>query len=150
MASTSRESVRDALATLFSDNLTGDGQPTQVVYNYEPSTFNGRSPVTTVTGAGVRREDHDYGEEWNNIFYLEVSNYTLYADAASSYTEADAEDALDDVEQAQANLLKSNRSHPSGTWQWIIQEGRSRIVKIQVGGDTYLREIFEFRVEIED
>lgn len=151
MAASSRESARDALATLFSDNLTGAGQPIQAVYNHEPGDFQGQSPVTTVTGGGVMREEGDYGDEWQNTFYLVVTNFVLYADPSAGWTEADAEDALDDVEQAQANLLRSNRSHPGGAWQWLAYDGRSQIVKVrQIGGETYLAEIIPLKVIKDD
>lgn len=150
MAASNRSTMRAALALLFSDNLTGEGQPIQAVYDYKVGDFQGQSPVTTVTSGGTRRIEGDYGDEFDNEFYLVISNFVLYADPGTGWGEDDAEDRLDLIEKSQADVLKSNRSHPSGTWEWLEYDGRSQVVEAFVGGDMYLVEIIPVKVNKND
>lgn len=146
MAASNRSTMRAALAALFSTNLTGDGQPIQAVYAYKVGDFQGQSPVTTVTSGGTRRMEGDYGSEYENEFFLLISNYVLYADPGTGWGEDDAEDRLDLIEKSQADVLASNRSHASGTWEWIEYDGRSQVIEAFVGGDMYLVEIIPVKV----
>jgi hypothetical protein len=142
--------MRAALAALISSNLVGAGKPLQAVYAYNVGDFQGQSPVTTVTSGGTRRYEGDYGVEFENEFYLVINNYVLYADPGTGWGEDDAEERLDLIEQSLANLFKTNRSHPSGTWEWLEYDGRSQVIEAIIGGEMYLVEMIPVKVTEND
>lgn len=150
MAATNRETVRDALATLLTSALTGAGKPGQAVYGYKVGDFQGQSPVTLVMSAGSQRSELTYSTEFDNMFYLVIENWVLYADTAGSWTEANAEDRLDLLEKSIADVFAANYSHSSGTWDRISFDGRSQIIEVVQAGKAYLVEIIPVRVEKDD
>ena len=148
---TNRETVRDALATLLTTDLTGAGNSAQAVYNYKVGDFAGQSPVVIVTSEGSERKDIVFSSpERYSIFYLSVMVFVLYADPDVSWTEADAEDRLDLIEKDISETLQTNYGHSSGTWHRIFIEGRTQVLEVTIAGDQYLVEIFPVRVEIND
>lgn len=150
MAATNRETVRDGLVAIFSAGLTGVGNPAQAVYGYSASDFQGQSPVVLVKGRGVRREESTYDTDFYTTFLLVVENWVLKADSAAGWTEAMAEDRLDLLEKAEADLYAANYSHPSGLWDRIFYDGESQIVELPLAGDPWLVEIVPIRIEKDD
>lgn len=147
---TNRETIRDALATLLTTALVGDGKPAQAVYNYKVGDFEGQSPVVTVTSGGTLRFEGDYGENLDGEFYLVITSYVLYADPGTDWGEDDAEDRLDLLEKSIADVLVDNYSHASGTWERIAIDGRTQVVEGEIGGELYLVEIIPVKVAKDD
>lgn len=150
MAATNREIVRDALVTLFTSGLTGGSNPAQAVYGHAASDFQGQSPVVLVKGQGVDRQEATYDTDVSSAFLLVVENWVLKADPASGWTEADAEDRLDLLEKAEADIYIANYSHPSGTWDRIFYAGPTQIIETSNAGKPWLVEIVPLRIEKDD
>lgn len=116
---TSRETVRDALVTLF----TADGT-WQSVLGYEPKTLDGLSPVLTIISAGT-----DYDELSGGVnpteFRFRARSYILVEDqnAPSSWGPAQAEDKLDELEKIAREIIRDNA--PTGSYGMSREEGFS-------------------------
>ncbi len=144
---TNPETIRDAIATLLENALTGTGKPVQAVYNYEAADFSGQSPVIVVVSAGDDFERRTVGARFRGNVYLDVMSFVLYAD--SSWTPANCEDRLNLVKKEildtlfdDANQFTSSRS--------IYTDGRSTISPANVGGADYRMEITPLRVQVFD
>lgn len=110
--SSSRAATRQILAQLLAEQL-----PTvQHVYPHQVADFNGESPVVVVTSAGSAREAFTHkGSQATYRFNLHV--FVLYSDTASSWTESDAEDALDAIEQQIASICDAYKK--TTVWQHL-------------------------------
>jgi hypothetical protein len=151
MAATNRETARDALAALLQSALVGSGKPAQAVYGYKVSDFQGQSPVVMVMSGGSGREELTYDVDWDNIFFLVIKVFVLYADPAAGWTEAMAEDRLDLIEKTIADTLSANYSHSGGAWERIGYDGRSQVIEVvSEAGDPYVVEIIPIRAEKDD
>jgi hypothetical protein len=140
-----REAVRDALASLLETALVGDGLPVQAVYNYQAADFGTNNPVVVVSGDGVARPP--FTHQGNKAdFYLNIHIFVLYSDDAS-WTEADAEDRLDQIEYTIADTLEANRKYV-GYWNNILYEGRSTTGSVMIGGDEYRFELIPVEVKV--
>lgn len=151
MSATNRKTVRDGLTALLQSGLVGVSLPAQAVYGYAVGDFQGQSPVVRVLSAGTAREEATYDTDTYNTFFLTIEAWVVKADPASSWTEANAEDRLDLIEKSIADILAANYSHASGLWDRIGYEGRSQVYDgIVVGGDAYLLEVINIRIEKDD
>ncbi|MCK6629346.1 MAG: hypothetical protein L6R45_29740 [Anaerolineae bacterium] len=149
MAATNRATVRKALAELFTTELTGAGKPAQAVYDHKVGDFEGQSPVVLVTSAGSGRKHAGYTTAYENEFSLLVQTWVLYADPGAGWSEADAEDCIDLLEKAIADVLAANKSY-AGAWFSIDYNGPSQIIEGNLGGSDYLIELIPVKVEVED
>ena len=147
MAAINREVSRDALEALLETALVGTELPAQAVYNYQIGDFAGQSPVVTVSSGGSLRSRRTItNTNWDNVFYLNVHVFVLYAEPDNvNWTDAHAEDALDDIERRIADVLMINRS--TANWDVINYAGRSNRISIDIGGDEYSTEIIPTQVE---
>ena len=136
--SVDRETVRDGLTTLLAAALVGTGLPCQAVYGYRIGDFGGRSPVVVVSSAGIEHERMTF-QGSRAIVYLQVDTFVWYGDG-STWTEAQAEDALDDLEQRIYDVLDANQV--TSNWKAIGYQGRSQRLDTAVGGQEYVRESF--------
>lgn len=137
----SRETVRKELAGLF-ESLT---PAAQAVYDYQAAEFEGKSPVVMITSAGTTRMNLTTQGMKARIFFG-VHIFVLHADPDSGWTEADAEDALDQVEYEVSLILEAHQR--TSYWESIEWEGSSIIDKITVSGDPYLYEVIPIAVEV--
>lgn len=132
--SASRKTVRQALAAV----LTNEVDAAQVVYAYQPGDFGGQSPAVCVGSAGSERPRMTLRGA-RATFYLDLDIFVLTAEAASStYTQADSENALDDVEQQIAAVVASFQE--TGSWNTLDYAGRSQTDFVIVDGREYKRE----------
>lgn len=144
MASTSRKTVRDALTGLLQTALVGSGKPAQAVYGYQVGDFGGQSPVVVVASGPIERERKGFGPCWHTSATLLV--YVFVAYAATGWTEANAEDALDSVEAAIADVVLANSS--TATWHGLKYEGPTEPDGVEIGGVEYRREVIRLRCEV--
>lgn len=143
MASTSREGARKAFAALL-DTALVDTNIVEAVYDYQVGDFAGAASVIVVTSGGIMRERQSFGTCWFNAYILDCYLFVLYADSDSSWTEADAEDKIDDIEAAFADVVMSGTS---ATWDQALYEERSELAVVSVGGVSYRRELIKVRLE---
>jgi hypothetical protein len=139
MITTDRKTLRKAYATLLQNNLVGNGKLVQAVYPYQVGDFSGKSPVVVVSSGGSLRQRLTFQGSTPN-FWLNVHVFILYAIEDKSWTEENAEDALDDIENAFATINDTNQ-HGS-CWDAITQEERSRTDSLVIGGLEYRVEVF--------
>lgn len=143
--STSRATIREQLAVILNTALVGTSKPCQAVYDYQPATFSGQSPVVTVSGAGSMRTP--FTMQGNRLTaYLYIHVFTLYADADSGWTESDAEDRMDLIEKTIAETLQTYRKH-TGYWINIAYSEPSQESSAEIGGDEYRIEVITVAVE---
>ena len=143
--SLNRETVRDALVTLLQTALVGAGLPVQAVYGYQVGDAGGQSPAVVVSSAGSERRYKTMGTNWHDVFYFNVYAFVLYADSASSWTEANAEDRIDLIEKEIADTVMDNRTNAN--WDIITIEGPSIVDGVEIGGEEYRRELTRIKVE---
>ncbi len=136
-----RETIRDAFALLLTNNITD----LQAVYGYVVSDFDGMTPVATVLSSGSIRPPFTSEGPITGIF-LSANLWVIYASSDDSWTEADAEDKLDDLERQFGNVVSSNRQ--TSDWNFLTYDGRSVVRVVPVGGVPYLHEAIPIRVEV--
>jgi hypothetical protein len=103
MSKPTRGQVRAALGVL----LTAGVPSAQAVYTAQVGSFAGQSPVLVLTSAGSARSRQTQAGSGAEYRY-NLHTFVLYSDAASGWTEADAEDALDAIEAEVAALAEAN------------------------------------------
>lgn len=135
MISTSRKDVRQHFAGLLSTALSGTAQ---AVYAYRKGDFAGSTPVVTVSSLGSIRNPLTF-QGMIPSFRLQVDVFVLYNDPASGWTEQNAEDKLDDIEEAITAVVAANQV-VSSKWEGIDFAGWSDRVDISIGGVEYIRE----------
>ena len=146
-----REAVRDAVATLLEDGLTGTGNPVQAVYNHQVGDFAGQSPVVVVSSAGSGRPAMTFSGN-RATFWLNVHVFVLYSDEGD-WGEDDAEDRLDLIEADIAGIVDTNRG-PTDDWQKLgygermSGAGRSQTGAVVVGGLEYRTELIPLQAEV--
>ncbi len=97
MSVQSRRAVREEIGRLLRSRLTG----AQQVYDDQPTSFDGQSPVVVVASSGSEREGTNkrtFGGPIAPTFALDVYVFVVA-------TTTNADDALDDLEQAVAQLV---------------------------------------------
>ena len=145
--STSRQTAREGLAALLQAALVGAGLPAQAVYDYQVGDFQGASPVVVVSSAGSERSRASLGACWHTTVYLWVHVFVLYSDG--TWTEADAEDKVDAIEAAIADVVLANSSY-SGYWDKLIYDEPTLLDGVEIGGVEYRREVIRLRAEVNE
>lgn len=144
MSATNRKTIRKAIADLLKVGLVGEGKPVQAVYDHQVGDFNGQSPVVVVSSGGSLHEPGSFDGS-HAAFWLNVQVFVLYASADGNWNEEDAEDALDDIDEAISGIFSDNQV--SLHWQSITQDERSLTDGIEIGGVEYRIELISIRVE---
>ena len=131
-----RKTIREAFATLLTSALTA----AQVVYDHQPGDFGGQSPAVTVGSGGSSRPPMTFQGNQTTV-YLDVDVFVLTSESAGgSYTQADAEDALDQVETQLAGVIAADANQENGTWNTLDYADRSQTEFVIVDGKEYKRE----------
>ena len=146
MAQPNRETVRDYLATLLTAQLVTTDKTVKAVYNYRIGDFQGLSPVVVVSSGGSNREQISAMPQpgvRNAVFLLTVHVFVRYA--ATSWTEAQAEDRLDLIEKTIVDVLDAN-PRVTNVWQAIDYQADSVRDDVVIGGKDYIRETIQLGV----
>lgn len=130
--STSRETVRDALVTLLTAALVGTGLPAKTVTGSKVTTLKGLTPLVAVLSAGTLRERLTFQGDIPT-FYLEVQVWVRQA--CTGWTNAQAEDALDEIEALIAGVYQDNRG--TAYWEVLEYNGPSSVVEMSIGGAAF-------------
>lgn len=142
MINSNRKVVRKAFAALLTAELVGSGKPVQAVYDYPAGDFEGQSPVITVTSGSSDRKPFTF-QGTIPTFDLFIDVFIVYAEAG--WTEAQTEDALDDIELEIANIVAANQV--TANWEALGMPERSQTTYVLIGGKEYRRELIKVRVE---
>lgn len=136
---TNRKTVREQFADLLSSAMVGTGLPVQAVYDYRVGDFGGASPVVTVSSSGAARPAFTF-QGSKPVYRLQVDVFVLYAMEDGTWTEAQAEDVLDDIEKLLGDVISSNRS--TDYWIGLDYVDVSQRIDVTIGGLDYIREAF--------
>jgi hypothetical protein len=149
VSSVSREPARKHLADLLETALVGDGKPVDAVYPYQIGDFGNAFKVVTVTNGRTRRRVSSFSSEWDTRPSFDVHVFVLYADPDTGWTEADAEDALDEIEAIVAEVVRTNLSAP-GYWNDMTyaEDIDTQADGVEIGGVEYRREIIPITMQI--
>lgn len=140
MTAQPRDVVRTTFAALLDEALVDTQGLVERVYDYAVGDFGGQSPVVTVTGAGTHRPRMTVqGRHVEHV--LDVNVFVLYAAPADGYTEADAENRLDAIDEAIAAVVDEYAR--TDVWQAIEQPERSAVTFVDIGGQEYKRELLQ-------
>ncbi len=128
--------------------MVGNGKPVQAAYGYQPAKLKGLSPVLIVVANGtdyLNPRTEVYGG--NPVaFNVQTRFMALYSDKTNSYTNADAETILDDLEERMRLLVRANREHAK--WADITYRGATQKQFVtDVEGFTYLAEDIPLRFD---
>jgi hypothetical protein len=137
MTQPNRETARDALAALLNTRLVTTDTTVQAVYSYRKGNFGSQSPIVCVSSAGSARERVDFTGTRQNIIKLTIHVFVLYA--ATGWTEAEAEDRLDAIEAAIADVVDAN-SGQNAYWLALDYDGDSARADVAIGGVDYIME----------
>lgn len=142
MTQPNRETARDAITNLLNLRLVTTDAIVQAVYAYRKGDFGGLSPVVCVSSAGSERERADFSGTRQNIARFTIHVFVVYA--AASWTEWQAEDRLDAIEAAIADVIDANSgevsSHGVTYWLALDYDGASSRSDISLGGKEYIQE----------
>ena len=139
-----RKAARKRLAQLLTPALVGDGLPAQAVYDHQIGDFRGQTPVVAVTSGPANHEPNGFGCS-KAAFQLIVFAFVAYA-ADGGWTEADAEDALDDIEAMIAAVVGGNSR--TDAWDKIGYNGPTNPDAVVIGGVEYRRELIVIDVQL--
>jgi hypothetical protein len=134
---TNRKTLRLALRTLLKAEVTS----AQEVYGYQKARLKGMTPLVCITSASSERPRFTMaGSRLAAAF--DVHTFVLHSDgAAATWTEEDAENMLDDLEQEIAAACGKNPVR-AGKWDKLAYSGPTdarALVKIE--GVDYLHEV---------
>lgn len=138
-----RKQVRKEFARLLAAALVGTGLPAQAVYAYRIGDFLGQSPIVAVSSRGTQNAALSF-QGIKAVHRLQVDIFVLYSNTNGSWNEELAEDALDDIEKAIADVVQSNSTNTY--WQLVTEPEISDRIDIVEGGTAYINEqiILEF------
>lgn len=141
----SRETTRKALATEAAAYITAVA--TGGIYNHKPDDVDGKFPIVAFEAAGAQRTRQNFGS-LTSIFFINAHLLVLYANKAQSWTKAQADDALDTLEQQLAAFVEGVPKS-SGNWNALTFAGQSTILdNVDIGGERYIDEIVPLLVEV--
>lgn len=146
--SKSREVVRSAFAALLQAKLVGSGLPVQQLYDYLVGDFGGMSPVVVVSSGPIFRQQYSLGEEWQNTIQIYIYSFVLYSSPADSWTEENAEDAIDAIEKIVADVAHDNASNAN--WQTIRYLEPTTVFSTVIGGLEYKAELITLEFDVFD
>lgn len=145
--SVSRQAPREALAALLSTALVGTGKPAAAVYDYLVGDFQGQSPVVVVASGPIDRVRDSLGACYRTAFTLRCYVFVAYSDPTGTWTESDAEDAIDAIEVLIADTVLAN-SRSVDNWDMLGYEAPTELDSVTIGGVEYRREIITLRGEV--
>lgn len=114
----------------------------QAVYDHQPASFGGQSPVSTVHNGGVEFPSETFGGgDEDAVMELLVTNYVKREDADA------AEDTLDALLIALVDVVKANRKD-DGNWDRLVVNGPTEPDYYVVDGVQYRAEIIRLQATI--
>lgn len=112
----------------------------QAVYDHQPASFGGQSPVATVHSGGVEFPSETFGGDEDAVMELLVTNYVRRDDADA------AEDTLDALLIALVNVVKTNRT--DANWSRLVVNGLTEPDYYVVDGVQYRAELIRLQATI--
>jgi len=140
---TSRELVRDKLATLLAAALVGTGLPVKTVSASKVENLKGNTPLVVVLSGGSDRQRETF-QGSRAAFRLMIQ--TWVRQTASGWTQAQAEDAMDTIESLIAGVVEENQG--TDDWETLDYDGESTMFEASVAGVPYYVESVGVRIRL--
>ena len=134
MATSNRSTIRKAIAGSLAASLT----TAQAVVDHQKSATSDVSPLVRVMSYGSGRPPSVAAGEVTRHLIL-VQSWVLYSEIPGKWTEADAEDSLDAIEQEVAAWVEANQQSP-GVWKTIRYARESDVTVVKDNGEAWLVE----------
>lgn len=135
---TNRETARDALVSLLTAKLVGDGLPVKTVQGSKLRTLEGNWPAVVVLSAGSERIPLTFQGDQTK-FYFRVQS-VVQQSSGDTWDNADAEDAIDEIEKLIAEVYEDNDA--TANWELLRISGRTTVTEVAVAGvPCYLENI---------
>jgi len=152
-----RGTLRTAFAALLGQ-LVGDGQLLQRVYRYKPNNPKGQTILAAIGSVGTeargltfRNQAADHVLElWTMALYAEIDaggKLVLGVDGVPVWDEEDSLDALDQLAEQIANLIRDNQTRHE-QWKAIEWAGPSEISVQSIAGTDYQMERTPLRFKV--
>lgn len=135
-----RETVRDAFTALLSAALVGSGKPCKSVLGYPADRISG-SPLVCVSSTSASEEKFAKSS-WGWQFQFNVEILVRWKDTGS-WTQAKAEDKLDEIWVIVAGVIEANQSNAN--WE-VLEIVEDTCDMVAISGDNYRREVIKVNV----
>jgi hypothetical protein len=132
----SREAVRDELVSLFAAEGSW-----QAVYGYFPSVseMSGKTPILIIRSAGTQQVME--GQDTNPATYrFLATTFVLAYSEDGSWTSANAEDKLDELDQAFRQVIRDNAAGGVNADLYRFEPGMSQRDDLILEGVPYILE----------
>jgi hypothetical protein len=139
--STSRETARDDLVALLTTALVGTGLPVKTVTGSKVEDLVGITPLVSVLSKGSDRPPATFKGN-RSTFLLEIQVFVLQA--TSGWTNAQAEDAIDTIENIIAGVFEDNRTAE----RQFEYNGETTILEVAVASVPHYLEIIPTLVRL--
>ena len=140
----SRSAIRKGIAASLAASLTS----VQQVVDHQASNTGAVSPLVRVMSGGSMRPPSVAAGDVTR-FYVILQTWVLFSEIPNRWTEAQAEDALDAVEQEIARWVDQNQQQP-GMWKTISYAQRSGVRVLEENGEAWLVEDIVLEVRAVD
>lgn len=137
----SRRVVREAIAAGLAETCDS----AQVVYAYGASDFSAQWPVVRVMSKGSARPPMT-GAGIRSQFVFLVDLWVLYKDTANNWSEQDAENTLDALEQEVIAWVTDNQG--GELWTSIVYTAPSAVDVVAIAGEPWLTEAIQITAEV--
>ena len=132
----SREAVRDELGTLFTS--AGNWQE---VYNHFPSVdeMKGKTPILIIRSRGTDQDMANLNTNPATYRFL-LSSWVLAFSDSDSWTSANAEDKLDELDKVLRQVIRDNAGGGSNADLYRFEAGLSQVDDVIIEGMPYIVE----------
>lgn len=142
---TSRQTIRDALETLLTATLVGEGLPVKTVTGSKVDSLAGNTPLVGILSGPAARGPLAF--TGNQVaFDLEIQ-VLVRQSVEGSWTPAQAGDALDEIEALIAGAFETNR-RLTGVWDTIHFAEPTTVLEVVVASIPYYWERIPVRVTL--
>ena len=156
MPAVNRQVFREFFSDLLKAEMGSAGSGLlndEAFYPCKVGDFNAQFPVIITASAGSERERTQRGgNDWDTNVYLTVWTFVAYAIKGEAWTEANADDTLDLIDQTIADVVMDNRSkaqNANAPWDALHYEGRSEVrPDLEIGGIEYRHEALTLRARV--
>lgn len=141
--SATRKTVREQVKLAIEPYMTA----AEVVFDHQPTSLDGKDPAVLVLSAGSDRT-RETTSGIGTAYRFEIRTLVKHVDAAESWTEEDAEDALDTLEAEVATFIDA-AGVKGANWDYVrYAEAVSVITKVEIGGSAFLQESIQVIVRV--
>ncbi|MCB0186498.1 MAG: hypothetical protein KDE31_19655 [Caldilineaceae bacterium] len=137
MSRVNRKTIRAAIAAGLAANMPSAA----AVYGYQRSKLDGKAAVVRIFDASSERPPLSQSGETQSVFGYIIQLWVLTASATGqSFTEAEAEDKLADMELELITWIEANQYPVGQPWRGLEYDRPSFVDTYKAGNELYLVE----------